>query len=69
MVRTMPLLRALIGTARMIRHTSYLAENLPGDDEVLLDAPDERLAPALVAAGAGDYDPAAKLLAATREAA
>ncbi|MCP3817326.1 hypothetical protein NLX86_03980 [Streptomyces sp. A3M-1-3] len=36
-------------------------------DEVLLDAPDTRLGPALVAAGQGDHGPAAKLLALTRE--
>ncbi|GHH85060.1 hypothetical protein [Streptomyces capitiformicae] len=62
-------LRALIRTARMARHTSGLAVGLPADDEVLLDAPDERLGPALVAAGRGDHTPAAKLLSTTREAA
>ncbi|UUU34590.1 hypothetical protein JIX56_34700 [Streptomyces sp. CA-210063] len=62
-------LRALVRTARMARHTSRLAAGLPADDEVLLDAPDERLGPALVAAGRGEYEPAAKLLATTREAA
>lgn len=62
-------LRALIRTARMARHTSRLAAGLPADDEVLLDAPDDRLGPALVAAGRGEYEPAAKLLATTREAA
>ncbi|WP_327730178.1 hypothetical protein OG250_32925 [Streptomyces sp. NBC_00487] len=62
-------LRALVRTARMARHTSRLAAGLPDDDEVLLDAPDERLGPALVAAGRGEYAPAAKLLATTREAA
>lgn len=64
----MPYLRALIRTARMIRHTGALAAGLPPDDEVLLDAPDEHLAPALVAAGRGEYGPAAKVLATTREA-
>ncbi|QOV38968.1 hypothetical protein IM697_11620 [Streptomyces ferrugineus] len=39
---------------------------LPADDDVLLDAPDDRLGPALVAAGQGAYEPAAELLAATR---
>lgn len=62
-------LRALVRTARMARHTSRLAVGLPADDEVLLDAPDERLGPALVAAGRGDHAPAAKLLATTRESA
>lgn len=36
---------------------------------MLLDAPDERLSPALVAAALGEYEPAAKLLATTRDAA
>ncbi|MER7175678.1 hypothetical protein [Streptomyces mesophilus] len=63
----MALLRALIGTARMLKHTKHLAVGLPADDQVLLDAPDERLAPALVAAGRDEYGPAAALLAATRE--
>ncbi|MHA5048580.1 hypothetical protein [Streptomyces sp. SD15] len=65
----MALLSALIRTARMARNSSRLAAGLPTDDEVLLDAPDERLGPALVAAGRGDYGAAAKLLATTREAA
>lgn len=69
MVRTMSLLRALIRTARMIRHTPLLADGLPPDEAVLLDAPDERLSPALVAAALGEYEPAAKLLATTRESA
>ncbi|MGX2997799.1 hypothetical protein JNUCC64_26625 [Streptomyces sp. JNUCC 64] len=65
----MALLRALIRTARMARHTASLAAGLPADDEVLLDAPDDRLGPALVAAGQGEHRPAAELLAATREGA
>ncbi|MEN8653305.1 hypothetical protein ABCR94_22575 [Streptomyces sp. 21So2-11] len=69
MVHTMPLLRALISTARMIRNTPELAAGLPSDDEVLLDVPDDRMGPTLVAAALGDYGPAAKLLAGTREAA
>ncbi|MFI6032611.1 hypothetical protein ACIBBD_00235 [Streptomyces sp. NPDC051315] len=40
---------------------------LPADDEVLLDVPDDRLGPALVAAGRGGYEAAADLLAGTRE--
>ncbi|WP_109031850.1 serine/threonine-protein kinase [Streptomyces rubrogriseus] len=36
------------------------------DDDVLLDAPDDRLAPALVAAAHGEHGPAARLLAGTR---
>lgn len=39
---------------------------LPADDEVLLDAPDDMLGPALVGAADGDHVPAADLLAATR---
>ncbi|MGW1881795.1 hypothetical protein [Streptomyces sp. NPDC001970] len=69
MVRTMSLLRALISTARMVRHTPRLADGLSPDDTVLLDAPDGRLGPALVSAALGDHEPAAKLLAVTREAA
>lgn len=69
MVRTMSLIRALIGTARMLRHTPRLADGLPPDDAVLLDAPDDRLAPALVSAALGEYQPTAKLLATTRESA
>ncbi|MFI1936784.1 hypothetical protein ACH44C_06215 [Streptomyces purpureus] len=69
MVRTMSLLRALISTARMVRHTPLLADELVPDNAVLLDAPDERLGPALVAAALGDHEPAAKLLATTRGAA
>ncbi|GGJ25476.1 hypothetical protein [Streptomyces brasiliensis] len=68
MVDTMALLRALLRSARAKRTASRPA-GPPADDEVLLDAPDERLAPALVAAGRGEYEPAAKLLATTREAA
>ncbi|MEU6662903.1 hypothetical protein [Streptomyces sp. NPDC046821] len=64
----MPLLRALVRTARMVRHTSGLAAGLPADDDILLDAPDDRLGPALVTAGRGEYEAAAKLLATTREA-
>ncbi|NEC64902.1 hypothetical protein G3I41_09665 [Streptomyces sp. SID9727] len=69
MVCTMPFLRALLRTARVIRHTPALSTGLPADHAVLLDAPDERLSPALVAAAAGEYEPAAKLLATTRDAA
>ncbi|MFI1441320.1 hypothetical protein [Streptomyces fructofermentans] len=65
----MALLRALLRTARMARNTSRLAVGLPADDEVLLDAPDDRLGPALVSAGRGEYGAAAKLLATTRESA
>ncbi|MFF8318228.1 hypothetical protein ACF06V_13810 [Streptomyces bobili] len=43
------------------------ALGLPADDEVLLDVPDDRLGPALVAAGRDTYEAAAALLAGTRE--
>ncbi|QGV81109.1 hypothetical protein [Streptomyces ficellus] len=69
MVRTMSLLQVLISTARGVRHAPQLADELPPDHAVLLDAPDDRLAPALVAAALGDHEPAAKLLATTRGAA
>ncbi|MBO0915817.1 hypothetical protein [Streptomyces laculatispora] len=68
MVCTMPFLRALLRTARMIRHTPELSAGLPADHAVMLDAPDEKLSPALVAAALGEYEPAAKLLATTRDA-
>ncbi|MER6616129.1 hypothetical protein [Streptomyces xantholiticus] len=69
MVRTMSLLRAMIRTARVMRHTPRLADGLTPAEAVLLDAPDDRLGPALVAAAVGEYEPAAKLLATTRESA
>ncbi|MGW9449232.1 hypothetical protein [Streptomyces sp. NPDC055632] len=65
----MSLFRALVGAARSARHAPRLAAGLVPDDDVLLDAPDERLAPALVAAALGDPEPAAKLLATARDAA
>ncbi|MEV6794657.1 hypothetical protein AB0M87_22310 [Streptomyces sp. NPDC051320] len=69
MVRTMSYLRSLIGTARRLRPGPPSPAGLSCDTEVLLDVPDERLGPALVAAANGEYEPAAKLLATTREAA
>ncbi|MFI8366379.1 hypothetical protein [Streptomyces sp. NPDC085466] len=65
----MSFLRALVGAVRSARHAPRLAAGLTPDDDVLLDAPDRRLAPALVAAALGDPEPAAKLLATTRDAA
>ncbi|OKJ69103.1 hypothetical protein [Streptomyces sp. CB02261] len=62
------LLRVLIGAVRTTRHAPRLAAGFVPDDDVLLDAPDERLAPALVAAALADPEPAAKLLATTRDA-
>ncbi|MFF9491011.1 hypothetical protein [Streptomyces flaveolus] len=54
---------------RAFLRTSRPAAAPTADDEadVLLDAPDDRLAPALVAAARGEYAPAADLLAGTRE--
>ncbi|MFF7362850.1 hypothetical protein [Streptomyces sp. NPDC008125] len=69
MVRTMPSLRALLRTARRVRHSSRLSAGLPPAAAVMLDAPDSRLSPALVAAAEGAYGPAAKLLATTRDTA
>ncbi len=70
MVDTMASLRAFLRVTRTERNTPpsprLTAAGLPVDDEVLLDAPDARLGPALVAAGRGEYGPAAELLAATR---
>ena len=67
MVDTMALLPPFIRTARMTRNaTPHYAAGLPTDDEVVLDAPDDRLGPALVAAARGEYGPASALLAATR---
>ncbi|WP_329277774.1 hypothetical protein [Streptomyces sp. NBC_00691] len=64
----MSLLRALMGAVRSFRHSPRPAAGFVPDDDVLLDAPDERLAPALVAAALADPEPAAKLLATTRDA-
>ncbi|MFI9624246.1 hypothetical protein [Streptomyces sp. NPDC052042] len=68
MVRTMSLLRSLFRTARVPALPQEVA-GLMADAAVLLDAPDERLSPVLVAAALGAYGPAAELLAATRSGA
>ncbi|MFF0081582.1 hypothetical protein ACFYR1_17995 [Streptomyces canus] len=67
MVGTMALLPPFIRASRIPPY--HLAGGLPADDEVLLDMPDDRLGPALVAAGQGGHGRAAELLAATRESA
>jgi hypothetical protein len=67
MVGTMALQLPFIRASRMA--TPAPRPVAPADDEVLLDAPDARLGPALVAAARGDHQPAAALLAATREGA
>ncbi|MFI6433882.1 hypothetical protein [Streptomyces sp. NPDC050759] len=64
MVDTMALLPPFIRASRIPPY--HLTGGLPADDEVLLDAPDDRLGPALVEAGQGGYGRAAELLAATR---
>ncbi|MEU9334718.1 hypothetical protein AB0D49_16360 [Streptomyces sp. NPDC048290] len=84
MVDTMALLPPFMRGARIARgagpHPSgprpagaepggHLAAGLPADDEVLLDAPDDRLGPALVAAGRQEWTAAARLLSGTRGAA
>ncbi|MFI1361620.1 hypothetical protein [Streptomyces griseochromogenes] len=69
MVDTMALLPAFLRPTRMTRRASRPAAPPPAGDEAVLDAPDERLSPALVAAGRGEYGAAAALLAATRAAA
>ncbi|MEU8888178.1 hypothetical protein [Streptomyces sp. NPDC048442] len=63
----MSFLRALLSSARPARRSPEPGSRLPTDDDLLLDAPDERIAPALVAAAQGTYAPASALLAATRE--
>lgn len=72
MGHTMALLPPFIRASRASRTARnaaapHSAAGLPADDEVLLDVPDDRLGPALVAAGLGAYAPAARLMAQTRE--
>ncbi|KKD04348.1 hypothetical protein [Streptomyces sp. WM6386] len=68
MVDTMALLPPFVRSSRVTRTlVQHPAVALPADDEVLLDAPDDRLGPALVAAGQGTWQTASQLLAATRE--
>jgi hypothetical protein len=69
MVDTMALLPSFIRPTRMTKRSARPAGRPPAGDEAVLDAPDDRLSPALVAAGRGEYDTAARLLAATRAAA
>ncbi|MDN3020878.1 hypothetical protein [Streptomyces sp. S.PB5] len=73
MVDTMALLPPFVRSSRTPRTrrsvVQHLAVVLPADDEVLLDAPDDRLAPALVAAGQGTWQTASTLLTATRASA
>ncbi|MER8221811.1 hypothetical protein ABTZ58_14725 [Streptomyces sp. NPDC094143] len=66
MVGTMAMQLPFIRPSRMTRTAPHPVGGLGPDDEVLLDAPDARLSPALVAAARGDHGPAAGLLLATR---
>ncbi|MEV7788027.1 hypothetical protein AB0O72_21955 [Streptomyces sp. NPDC088106] len=70
MVDTMAPLHGFTRTSRVRGRTAGptppVPVVLPGDDEVLLDAPDDVLGPALVGAADGDHTQAAGLLAATR---
>ncbi|MET7474534.1 hypothetical protein ABZT17_09250 [Streptomyces sp. NPDC005648] len=74
MVDTMALLHPFSRAARTPRTAQHPAASappadafgLPADDEVLLDAPDDRLGPALVAAARGEYGPVSALLTGTR---
>ncbi|MER6029036.1 hypothetical protein [Streptomyces sp. NPDC001851] len=66
MVGTMALLPSFIRPTRMTKRSARPAARPPSGDEAVLDAPDDRLSPALVAAGRGEYGAAAGLLAATR---
>ncbi|WDF37413.1 hypothetical protein PBV52_11720 [Streptomyces sp. T12] len=66
MVDTMALPLPFGRASRPARTVEHPAVGLPADAEVLLDAPDDRLGPALVAAGRGAYETAAELLATTR---
>jgi hypothetical protein len=69
MVGTMALLPSFIRPTRMTKRPARPAGRPPAGDEAVLDAPDDRLSPALVAAGRGEWAAAAGLLAATRAAA
>ncbi|MDO0928152.1 hypothetical protein QQY24_23055 [Streptomyces sp. TG1A-8] len=69
MVGTMALLPAFLRPVRTTRRAPHPAAARPAGDEAVLDAPDARLAPALVAAGRGEHGAASALLAATRAAA
>ncbi|MCC5478178.1 hypothetical protein [Streptomyces barringtoniae] len=66
MVGTMVALPPFIRPTRMTKRSARPAGRQPAGDEVVLDAPDDRLSPSLVGAGRGEYRAAADLLATTR---
>ncbi|GGW67791.1 hypothetical protein GCM10010503_51300 [Streptomyces lucensis JCM 4490] len=68
MVDTMALLPSFIRPTRMTKRATRPAGRPAAGDDAVLDAPDDRLSPALVAAARGEYAAAAELLAATRAA-
>ncbi|WAZ21106.1 hypothetical protein STRCI_002263 [Streptomyces cinnabarinus] len=68
MVDTMALLLPFLRGPRIRMTRTAPPPPGPHADEVLLDVPDARLGPALVAAARGEHEPAAALLAATRAA-
>jgi hypothetical protein len=59
----------MVAAARMLRHTPHIGTDLPPDDAVRLDAPDERLAVAETGLDDADFKPVAELLEWSREAA
>ncbi|KOV71172.1 membrane protein [Streptomyces sp. MMG1121] len=61
-------LPSFIRCPRMTKRSARPAGRPTAGDEVVLDAPDQRLSPALVAAARGEYDTVAALLTATRAA-
>jgi hypothetical protein len=69
MVDTMAPLPSFIRCALMNKRSARPAGRPETGDEAVLDAPDDRLSPALVAAGRGEYAAAAALLTTTRAAA
>ncbi|MEV7243597.1 hypothetical protein AB0N92_20440 [Streptomyces sp. NPDC093248] len=68
MVDTMALLPAFLRPTRTTRRASTPSAPPQGAFEAVLDAPDDHLSPALVAAARGEYGAASALLAATRAA-
>ncbi|MEO3844713.1 hypothetical protein [Streptomyces sp. B22F1] len=65
----MHFLRPLVTFPRVVRHYSWVGADLPLDEDVLLDAPGQRVRAVLPAAEAGDFRPARELLAGAGRAA